>query len=56
VEISSNEKWVYMVDGYSPSEPSFVKSPLSDEEDDGIVVLSMSPLSDPKLRYITYII
>ena len=50
MQISTNEKWAYMVDGYGPSEPSFVKSPFSDDEDDGIVVVSMSPLADPTLR------
>lgn len=50
VDIESNNKWVYMIEGYGPSEPSFVKSPFSDEEDDGVIVVSMSPLSDSELR------
>lgn len=47
---ATKERWVYSVDGYSPSEPAFVKNPFTDDEDDGIVMAVMSPLSDYDLK------
>ena len=41
---------MYSVEGYSPSEPAFVKNPLTEEEDDGVVMAVMSPLADPELK------
>lgn len=48
---ATKERWVYSVPGYSPSEPGFVKNPLTEDEDDGIVMAVMSPLADYDLRY-----
>ena len=50
VKISTKERWVYMEEGYSPSEPGFMKNPTGIEDDDGIVVTVMSPFHDPDLR------
>ena len=50
VKISTKERWVYMEEGYSPSEPGFMKNPSGTEDDDGIVVTVMSPFHDPELR------
>jgi carotenoid cleavage dioxygenase-like enzyme len=50
VKISTRERWVYMEEGYSPSEPGFMKNPTGTEDDDGIVVTVMSPFHDPELR------
>ena len=49
---ATKERWVYSVPGYSPSEPGFVKNPLTEDEDDGIVMAVMSPLADYDLRYL----
>ena len=46
VELSTNKRWVYQVDGYHVSEPTFVKDPFSEAEDDGVVLVEMTPLYD----------
>jgi len=46
VDKKNQQKWVYMVEGYSPSEPGFIKNPFSADEDDGIIVSVMSPFHD----------
>ena len=51
VNLATNERHVYMVNGYSPSEPSYVKNPFTDSEADGVVMTIMSPMSDSDLRY-----
>ena len=50
MKISTRERWVYMEEGYSPSEPGFMKNPDGIEDDDGIVVTVMSPFHDPALK------
>jgi len=50
VNTATRERWVYSVEGYSPSEPAFVKNPLTEDEDDGIIMALMSPLADPELE------
>ena len=49
VELSTNLRWVYQVDGYHVSEPTFVKDPFNDDEDGGVVLVEMTPLDDDLL-------
>jgi len=52
VELSTNKRWVYQVDGYHVSEPTFVKDPFSEAEDDGVVLVEMTPLYDDLRPYL----
>lgn len=53
-EISTETRWVWREEGYSPSEPSFVAHPMPTNEDDGVILSLCSPMSTerPDLKYV----
>ena len=47
IEKSTETRWVYVVEGYTCSEPIFVKNPqLGSAADDGVVLTLMNPIYD----------
>ena len=63
VEISTNQKWVWLEQGYSPSEPAYIacreeSGKCVGEAADGVVISLVSPMSteNMELRYLSHIL
>ena len=47
IEKSTEKRWVYKIEGYTCSEPIFVKNPqLGTDDDEGVVLTVMTPIYD----------
>jgi carotenoid cleavage dioxygenase-like enzyme len=53
VQWSTLERWVWMEEGYHPSEPIMIPNPEAITEDDGILLSLVSPFCDKKLMVST---
>jgi len=53
-EISTNKRWMWREEGYSPSEPQFIRNPMPVGDDDGCIISLVSPLSTENydLKYV----
>ena len=54
VQYSTLKRWVWMVKGYHPSEPVFVQDPSRNNEDAGVLLSLVSPLSDESLKVFNF--
>ena len=55
VQYSTLKRWVWMVKGYHPSEPVFVQDPSRTDEDAGVLLSLVSPLSDESLKVLNFL-
>ena len=47
IQKSTEKRWVYKIEGYTCSEPIFVKNPqLGLDDDEGVVLTLMTPIYD----------